>query len=67
MPAPRFSRKRDPNARPINADKNRLYKFKKTRGDGRFSLKSLIGKSEIDAIRASGSIEFEAVGDNRKG
>jgi hypothetical protein len=67
MPAPRFSRMRDPNARSINVDKNQLYQFKKTRGDGRFSLKSLIGQSEIDAIRASGSIEFEAVGDTGKG
>src|SRR5262245_43308541 len=67
MPISRFSRRRDPKARSINVDKNQLHKFKKTRGDGRFTLESLVGKPEIDAIAESGSIEFVAVGDTGKG
>src|SRR5207249_1077738 len=66
MPA-RFSRRVDPNASPVDTDKNQLHRFDPTRGDGRMSLADLIGQDEVDAIRQSGSIEFLATGDTGKG
>jgi hypothetical protein len=67
MPIPHYSRKFDPSARPIMVDKNQLYKFDRTRGDGQMQLEDLVGKDEVDAIMASGSMEFVVTGDTGNG
>lgn len=67
MPAPKFSRRVDPSARPVEVDKNQLFEFPKTRGDGRFTLQSLVGEDEIASIVAVGRIEFTAAGDTGLG
>jgi hypothetical protein len=64
---PRFHRSTDPKLDSVKADKNQLFKFDPSRGDGRFTLESLVGSDEINAIIASGSLEFSAVGDTGKG
>lgn len=48
-------------------DKDQLYPFDPTRGDGRINLSDLVGKEEVDAIISSKSIEFLATGDSGKG
>jgi hypothetical protein len=66
MPAPQFNRtvkKEDP----AKENKNQLHRFPKTRGDGRMQLVDLVGPAEINAIIASGSIEFVATGDTGRG
>ena len=67
MPVNLFSRKRDAVASFDVVDKNQLYPFKPTSGDGRMNLADLIGSDETNQIVASGSIEFVATGDTGKG
>jgi hypothetical protein len=67
MATARFARKPSSATRISDVDKNQLYRFKPTRGDGKMRLADLVGQGEVDSIVANNRIEFLATGDTGKG
>jgi len=62
-----FSRQLIEGVTDATPDKNQLYDFPPTRGDGKMDLADLIGQTEVNNILTSKSIEFLAAGDTGLG